>query len=75
VTQDERYLLQMAKPDVTLQAGLHSDPKHNPHFYAAACCVENGWLEALPEKDKDEFQQATYRITPAGLDALQKSTS
>jgi hypothetical protein len=78
VTNDELRLLEIAKPDVVLQAEPRANygalaplkPDHNPHFGAAASLVSKGWLEFIED---GEFGQSRYRITPAGAEALQKS--
>lgn len=69
----ERELLEMCKPEVTIQyykspTGYRSED--NPHGEAAADCELKGWLEHV--SDNEEFLQSTYRITPAGADALAK---
>lgn len=75
MTDDERRLLELAKPDVVLQADpvppmgrATADEDGNPHFLAAARLVSKGWLEFIED---GEFNQSRYRITPAGAEALQ----
>ena len=73
---DERNLLSMCKPEVTLQSGL-SDAS-NYHYAVAARCVESGWLvfvrdeeEVIPGPPPSlKIDRAVYRITPAGMAAL-----
>lgn len=71
MTDDERKLLEMCRPEVTLQSAPKSHRvdvvENNPHFYVASGCVQNGWLEVVREQD---FNQVVYRITKAGADVL-----
>lgn len=71
MTDDERKLLEMCRPEVTLQSAPKSHREdivaRNPHFYVAAGCEQKGWLEFVREQD---FDQCVYRITKAGAAAL-----
>lgn len=70
---DERNLLLMCKPELTLQSGLS-----NVHYDVAARCVDNGWLVFLWDEEEVipgpppamKIDRAVYRITPAGSAAL-----
>ncbi len=72
---DERNLLLLCKPEVTLQG----DFSGNRTFYVAERCVDLGWLEhvrddqeiiAGPGQPQVKLEQSVYRITQAGADAL-----
>lgn len=74
---DERKLLAMCKPEVTLQSGLSAAT--NGHYDVAARCVENGWLVFVRDEEEGipgpgqpaaKIDRAVYRITPAGAAAL-----
>ena len=73
---EDRQLLLLCNPEVTLQSGL-SDAS-NQHYAVAARCVENGWLvfvrdeeEVIPGPPPSlKIDRAVYRITPAGAAAL-----
>ena len=75
---DERMLLSMCRPDVTLRSGF----KDHPMFDAAARCIDAGWLafvkderEAIdgPGRPQALMVQSVYRITPKGAEALKQS--
>lgn len=79
MTEEEKKLLSMCRPEVTLQAAvptvgegahLENDPR-NRVFYVAACCKSKGWLEFVRDK---EFDQSVFRITQAGAEALAINT-
>ena len=73
MTNEQRHLLQLCRPDVVLQGRVQApDRPHeiNPHFYAAEECVSKGWLIHIRDQ---EFEQSVYRITGAGLAALMTS--
>lgn len=73
---DDRKMLSLCNPEVTLQSGLSDDANH--HYYVAARCVENGWLvhvrdeqEVIPGPPPSlKIERSIYRITPAGAAAL-----
>lgn len=73
---DERNLLAMCKPEVTLMSGL-SDAE-NDHYSVAARCVDKGWLVFVRDEEEVipgpppamKIDRAVYRITPAGSAAL-----
>jgi hypothetical protein len=77
MTDAQKQLLAMCKPDVVLQANrvlFHGWPKpaeDNPLFYVAAQCESEGWLAHVRD---DDFEQVVYRITPAGAAALAASS-
>jgi hypothetical protein len=73
MTEAQRDLLKMCRPEVTLQGWVGSGgarTSDNPHLVTAEQCVSEGWLEFV--RDKNDFKQSVYRITPAGADALAK---
>ena len=73
---DERNLLAMCKPEVTLQSGLVDAT--NDHYSVALRCMDKGWLVFLWDEEEVipgpppamKIDRAVYRITPAGLAAL-----
>lgn len=71
---DERQLLTMCKPEVTLQSGLSDS-----HYDVAERCVDKGWIvfvrdeeEVIPGPGQPaaKIERAVYKITPAGAAAL-----
>lgn len=73
MTPEQRAMLEMAKPYVTLQTApvgaRHNDSRNNAIDVACGCAAE-GWLRHV--RDDDEFQQCVYEITRAGREALEK---
>jgi hypothetical protein len=74
MTDAQKQLLALCKPEVTLQAapvGLtYPDESANAHFYVAEQCRSKGWLRFVRDRS---FNQSTYRITQAGAAALAAS--
>lgn len=77
MTDDERNLLRLCNPEVTLQLLVPFmedqplDKSKNRHLDVAEDCVGKGWLEFVRDRKPN---QSVYRITPAGYDVLKKST-
>ncbi len=69
---EQRTLLELAKPRVTVQNAWNRTPLDHPlnnSIRIASQCESNGWLKHV---FSGELNQETYEITAAGCAALEK---